>query len=190
MKSLLLRTFCVMIAVSAFAMGRSVLLTYSATDFYLEKLGWDGTQSGNFDILSGTGLSGSVSVTPGIPAPIDTHDLEFQVGINSSAPWTPAPYELSYQLTVEGVTQTLKHQVNVNIGWTDDLHILPTTAYFNTAKGLVKYTADPVSFIGTDLGSHYGKLSGKLEVVPEPATIALAAAGLGVALRRRRAARR
>ncbi|MCX7800140.1 MAG: PEP-CTERM sorting domain-containing protein [Fimbriimonadales bacterium] len=167
-------------------LGRAVLLSVSFGDFRIDKLGWDGTQPGDFDILEGYGLNGTLNVPYGVPTPFDSHDLVVEVGYNASAPWTPPPYSISYSVTIEGVTQTVTRQINVNIGSTDDIHILGTSAVFHTAKGVVRYVGDPVSFVGLNLGRHYGKLPGTLEVVPEPATLALGAAGFATAFLRRR----
>ncbi|MCA1948028.1 MAG: PEP-CTERM sorting domain-containing protein [Armatimonadetes bacterium] len=182
----LARTLIMVAAMALVAVAPAVTLSFSATDFQIDKLGWDGTQPGNYDILTGTGLSGSVSVPYGVPTPIATHDLVFDVGINSQNAWTPSPYSVSYDLTIEGVTKTITHQVNVKIGLTDDLDILPVSTVFHTSKGIVVYTSNLVSFRAADSGQHYKQLTGQLETVPEPATLALAGLGLATALRRRR----
>jgi hypothetical protein len=161
---------CMLAALFAMVASADVTVNYSTGGVTIQRMGWDGSQAGDFDILTVTGFSGSILVgySPVI-APLNT--TLFSVDYNCQQPSPGCGTEagnVTRDLTING-TQSIVNPWTIHIDYSQDsLAILAGAAvYFSIGGDTLRVTPLATSFT-SGIGSVNGELDGTFQLVPEP----------------------
>lgn len=175
------------------ASARAFTVDWSSPGYTYNNLGWQDWVSnpGQYDILQGIGNSGTNLDLGAGPVTVALEDITFTVGVNASYAWTN-DFNVSRAVTIGNDTEIVSQTAHDYVSNSDSLQIdLANPVYFNTGSGEVKLTALEFDLPNVGVGTPgTGQLMGTLEAVPEPFTLALCAGGLGLAIARRRKAKK
>lgn len=159
-------------------------VTWSTGGVTADRIGWDGTFPGDYDIVTLDAASGGpLTLDPYTPVTVAINPLTFEVGLNAQNGSTNY-FTMTRDITVNGITGSLSNDLSnlmrVDISTSDTLYV-----YGGSPVRLGDIIVTPLGWTSPlsiyQAGVYHDFVYARLELVPVPAAVLLGLLGLGAA---------